>query len=58
MGGLSLPQVGAVLGHHSAQTTLCYADHLLGAVRGYSGQAPHNTFAGGWVCCIQIGGAP
>jgi integrase len=36
MGGLSLPQVGAVLGHRSSQTTLRYADHLLEAVRGYS----------------------
>jgi integrase len=36
MGGLSLPQVGAVLGHRSAQTALCYADHVLDAVRGYT----------------------
>ena len=38
MGGLSLPQVGAVLGHRSAQTTLRYADHRLEAVRAYSQQ--------------------
>jgi integrase len=36
MNGLSLPQVGAVLGHKSAQTTLRYADHLQDAVRSYS----------------------
>lgn len=28
MGGLSLPQLGALLGHKSTQTTLRYADHL------------------------------
>ena len=38
MGGLSLAQVGAVLGHKSAQTTLRYADHRLDAVREYSQQ--------------------
>ena len=38
MGGLSLAQVGAVLGHKSAQTTLRYADHRLDAIRGYSQQ--------------------
>ena len=38
MGGLSLPQTGALLGHKSAQTTLRYADHLTQAVRGYSQQ--------------------
>jgi integrase len=36
MGGLSLPQTGALLGHKSAQTTLRYADHLTEAVREYS----------------------
>ncbi len=36
MGGMSLPQVGALLGHRSAQTTLRYADHLQEAVRAYS----------------------
>lgn len=38
MGGLSLPQTGALLGHKSAQTTLRYADHLTQAIRGYSQQ--------------------
>ena len=38
MGGLSLPQVGAVLGHRSAQTTLRYADDRLEAIRTYSQQ--------------------
>lgn len=38
MGGLTLPQVGALLGHKSAQTTLRYADHMTNAVRGYSEQ--------------------
>ena len=38
MGGLSLPQTGALLGHKSAQTTLRYADHLTLAVRRYSQQ--------------------
>jgi integrase len=36
MGGLSLAQTGALLGHKSTQTTLRYADHLTEAVRGYS----------------------
>jgi len=36
MGGLSLPQVGALLGHKSAQTTLRYADHRQDALRQYS----------------------
>jgi integrase len=36
MGGLSLAQTGALLGHKSSQTTLRYADHLTEAVRGYS----------------------
>jgi integrase len=36
MGGLQLPQVGALLGHRSAQTTLRYADHVIEAVRDYS----------------------
>ena len=36
MGGLTLPQVGALLGHKSTQTTLRYADHMTEAVRGYS----------------------
>jgi len=36
MGGLSLAQTGALLGHKSAQTTLRYADHLTEAVREYS----------------------
>ncbi|WP_439601834.1 tyrosine-type recombinase/integrase [Devosia sp.] len=35
MGGLSLPQVGALLGHKSAQTTLRYADHAMEAQRAY-----------------------
>lgn len=38
MGGLSLAQTGALLGHKSAQTTLRYADHLTEAVRDYSQQ--------------------
>jgi integrase len=38
MGGLSLAQVGAVLGHKSTQTTLRYADHRLDAIRAYSQQ--------------------
>jgi integrase len=38
MGGLSLPQTGALLGHKSAQTTLRYADHLTEAIREYSQQ--------------------
>ena len=38
MGGLSLPQVGAVLGHRTAQTTLRYADHRLDAIRTYCQQ--------------------
>ena len=38
MGGLSLAQTGALLGHKSSQTTLRYADHLTDAVRGYSQQ--------------------
>lgn len=38
MGGQSLAQVGAVLGHKSAQTTLRYADHRLEALRSYSQQ--------------------
>lgn len=38
MGGLSLPQTGALLGHKSAQTTLRYADHLTQAIREYSQQ--------------------
>jgi len=36
MGGLSLPQVGAMLGHRSAQTTLRYADHLRDAQKSYA----------------------
>ena len=36
MGGLSLAQTGALLGHKSAQTTLRYADHLTEAIREYS----------------------
>jgi len=44
MGGLSLAQVGALLGHKSAQTTLRYADHRLDAVRAYSQQVG-DTFA-------------
>jgi integrase len=36
MGGLSLAQTGALLGHKSPQTTLRYADHLTEAIRGYS----------------------
>jgi integrase len=38
MGGLSLAQVGAMLGHKSAQTTLRYADHATEALRSYSEQ--------------------
>jgi integrase len=38
MGGQSLAQVGAVLGHKFAQTTLRYADHRLDALRSYSQQ--------------------
>lgn len=38
MGGLSLSQVGALLGHKSAQTTLRYADHALESMRSYSEQ--------------------
>lgn len=38
MGGLSLAQVGALLGHKSAQTTLRYADHRQDAVADYSQQ--------------------
>lgn len=36
MGGLSLAQTGALLGHKSSQTTLRYADHLTEAIREYS----------------------
>jgi integrase len=36
MGGLSLAQTGALLGHKSSQTTLRYADHFTEAVREYS----------------------
>jgi integrase len=36
MGGLSLAQTGALLGHKSSRTTLRYADHLTEAVREYS----------------------
>lgn len=35
MNGLSLTQVGALLGHKSSQTTLRYADHALEAQRSY-----------------------
>jgi integrase len=45
MGGLSLAQTGALLGHKSTQTTLRYADHLTEAVRGYS-QKTANLIAG------------
>lgn len=45
MGGLSLAQTGALLGHKSTQTTLRYADHLMEAVRGYS-QKTANIMAG------------
>ena len=38
MNGQSLPQVGALLGHKSAQTTLRYADHATEALRSYSEQ--------------------
>ena len=44
MGGLSLAQTGALLGHKSNQTTLRYADHLTEAVREYS-QRTANLFA-------------
>lgn len=33
MGGLSLPETGAMLGHRSAQTTLRYAHHAQDAIR-------------------------
>jgi integrase len=36
MGGLSLAQIGAVLGHKNAQTTLRYADHRVDALRNYA----------------------
>jgi len=38
MGGLSLAQVGAMLGHKSTQTTLRYADHAVEALRSYGEQ--------------------
>jgi integrase len=38
MGGLSLAQVGALLGHKSTQTTLRYADHAVEALRAYGEQ--------------------
>ncbi|WP_111435154.1 site-specific integrase [Rhodobium orientis] len=38
MSGQSLPQVGALLGHKSAQTTLRYADHAMDALQSYSEQ--------------------
>jgi len=38
MNGQSLPQIGALLGHKSAQTTLRYADHATDALRSYSEQ--------------------
>lgn len=38
MGGLSLAQVGSLLGHKSTQTTLRYADHAIDAMRAYSEQ--------------------
>ncbi len=44
MGGLSLAQVGAVLGHKNTQTTLRYADHRLEAIRAYTQQVG-DTFA-------------
>lgn len=34
MNGLSLAQVGVLLGHCSTQTTLRYADHAVDAIRG------------------------
>ena len=36
---LSLPQVGPVLGHRSAQMTLRYTDHVLDAVQGHGERA-------------------
>ncbi len=45
MNGLSLPQVGVLLGHKSTQTTLRYADHVTEAVRGYSERAAHGVSA-------------
>jgi integrase len=45
MGGLSLAQTGALLGHKSSQTTLRYADHLTEAIREYS-QKTANVIAG------------
>ena len=38
MGGLSLAQVGELLGHRSTQTTLRYADHLTNHLVDYSNQ--------------------
>jgi integrase len=38
MDGLSLAQVGALLGHRSTQTTLRYADHAVEALRSYGQQ--------------------
>jgi integrase len=46
MGGLSLAQTGALLGHKCSQTTLRYADHLTEAVRGYSQQTANLISAG------------
>lgn len=39
MSGLSLAQVGSLLGHKSPQTTLRYADHEMEHVRTYAAQA-------------------
>jgi integrase len=38
MGGLTLAQVGSMLGHKSTQTTLRYADHAVDAMRAYNEQ--------------------
>jgi integrase len=54
MGGQSLAQVGATLGHKSAQTTLRYADHRLEALREYS-QQTGDLFAGSKQDATPIG---
>jgi integrase len=54
MGGQSLAQVGATLGHKSAQTTLRYADHRLEALRQYS-QQTGDFFAGSKLDAMPIG---
>ena len=49
MGGHTLAQVGAVLGHKSAQTTLRYADHHMEALRQYSQGTADGMFRGAGV---------